>query len=358
MSKTYFTVGPSQLYPNIERYIQEGLAEGVGSIYHRSEAFRDIYSYTDEQLRRLMNIPKTHSIFFLASASEAWERILNNLVLKKSIHFVQGNFGERWYNYARDMQLSPERTFKPRGEGFEDIAALNLMQDPEVELICTTQNETSTGVLFPLEEMYRLKTLYPNALLCSDIVSSAPYVDIDYRQMDSSFFVVQKGFGLPAGLGVWVVNDRCLVRFQTIAAHKNISPHNRLDVLYENYQKKQTPFTPNVLLIYLLGRVAEDMNKRGIDNIRKETANKAQLLYDFLEHDSRFQILPKVQSLRSMTTLVASVIHGNNKNLLDKLAHQNIYISTGYRDYKNTEIRIGNFPSHTMEDMERLCCNL
>ena len=53
-------------------------------------------------------------------------------------------------------------------------------------------------------------------LLAVDAVSSLPYPDFDYTILDSVFFSVQKGFGLPAGLGVWMVNDRCIAKAEQL----------------------------------------------------------------------------------------------------------------------------------------------
>ena len=52
-------------------------------------------------------------------------------------------------------------------------------------------------------------------LLAVDAVSSLPYPDFDYTKLDSVFFSVQKGFGLPSGLGVWMANDKCLAKAET-----------------------------------------------------------------------------------------------------------------------------------------------
>ncbi|MDZ7645884.1 MAG: hypothetical protein U5K54_01185 [Cytophagales bacterium] len=42
--------------------------------------------------------------------------------------------------------------------------------------------------------------------------------------------------------------------------------------------KNQTPETPNALAIYLLGKVVQDLLRRGIQTIRKETEYKAAIL--------------------------------------------------------------------------------
>src|SRR5690606_37779547 len=93
------------------------------------------------------------------------------------------------------------------GEGF-------FVDEVEVpvlaELVCLTQNETSTGVSIPEDSIHRLVEKYPDKLFAVDAVSSCPYTRLDYSKLDCVFFSVQKCFGLPAGLGVMVVSERAM----------------------------------------------------------------------------------------------------------------------------------------------------
>ena len=111
-----------------------------------------------------------------------------------------------------------------------------------------------------------------------------PYPDFDYSKVDSVFFSVQKGFGLPAGLGVWMVNQRCIDKAnQLLSKGLSIGSFHSLPSLHSHALKNQTPETPNVLGIYLLGKVVQDFLLKGINTIRKETEYKAALLYQTLE---------------------------------------------------------------------------
>ena len=165
--------------------------------------------------------------------------------------------------------------------GTDSIASLLIPAD--TELIAVTHNETSTGVSLPLDFIYDLKVKNPNALLTVDAVSSLPYPDFDYTKLDSVFFSVQKGFGLPSGLGVWMANDKCLAKAESLLSKGiSIGSYHTLPGLQSFAIKNQTPETPNVLSIYVLSKVIRDMIRRGISNIRKETEYKAALLYHTL----------------------------------------------------------------------------
>ncbi|MEM9859721.1 MAG: phosphoserine aminotransferase, partial [Bacteroidota bacterium] len=80
MSKFFFTPGPSQLYFTVEEHIKAALSENVPAISHRSEAFKEIFKNTTLALSQLLNLPSGYHVFFTASATEIWERCIQNLV--------------------------------------------------------------------------------------------------------------------------------------------------------------------------------------------------------------------------------------------------------------------------------------
>lgn len=352
MKQTYFTPGPAELYPTFAQHLQTAMDEQLGSISHRSQRFRDIYKHTDEQLRALMNIPASHGIFFVGSASEVWERVLLNCVEHESFHLVNGSFSRKFYDYAQGLHKFAHIQEKPFGEGF-DAAEVEV---PEyAELVCMTHNETSSGVQMRPVEMHKLKRKYPKKLFCVDIVSSAPYPDLDFSLIDSAFFSVQKAFGMPAGLGVWIAGETCLNKAERLQKYDSmtIGAHHNLPTLWKNYQTFETPATPNVLAIYLLGKIAEDLNRIGIDNVRKQTEEKARMLYRFVENDDRYAPFVQQERHRSQTVVVATT-KAPAKDVIAKGKEAGMVIGSGYGKFKDSQIRIANFPAVSVEQTEKL----
>ncbi len=352
MKNTYFTPGPAELYPTLAHHLQTAMDEQIGSISHRSQKFRDIYKHTDEQLRALMNIPASHGIFFTGSASEVWERLLLNCVEHESFHLVNGSFSRKFYDYAQSLHKYAHIQEKPFGEGF-DAAEIEV---PEyAELVCMTHNETSAGVQMRPVEMHKLKRKYPKKLFCVDMVSSAPHPDLDFGLIDSAFFSVQKAFGMPAGLGVWIANEACLDKAERLRKYDSmtIGAHHNLPTLWKNYQTFETPATPNVLFIYLLGKIAEDLNQIGIDTVRRQTEDKARLLYKFIEGDERYAPFVKEERHRSPTVVVANT-KAPAKDVMAKAKEAGLIVGSGYGKQKDSQIRIANFPATSMEQIEGL----
>jgi phosphoserine aminotransferase len=354
MSLTFFTPGPAQLYPTFEKHLQTFVANQLGSISHRSQQYRDLHKFTVDQLRVLLNVPDSHAILFLGSASEAWERILFSCVELESFHLVNGSFSKKFYDYSNALNKYAHKLEKPMGEGF----SASEIEVPEyAELICVTHNETSSGVQMPVSEIHKLKQKNPGKLIAVDIVSSAPYPDLDFSLIDTAFFSVQKAFGLPAGLGVWIVSEKCLEKAKKIRNQYSIGAHNDLPTLWKNALNNETPATPNVMGIYLLGKVAEDFNQLGVQTIRKQTEQKAAAIYKFIEKTAGFSSFVKEKTFRSQTVIVADT-ELPSTNIIKTIKEKGMVIGSGYGEFKSSQLRIANFPATSSEEVEKLIFEL
>ena len=345
-----FTPGPSQLYFTVSDHVKQAFKEGIPSISHRSKAFETISHETTDGLRELLKIPKDFHIFFTASATEIWERIFQNLVEETSFHLVNGSFSKRFHEIGIQLNKTAKKTEAPAGQGFEN----GLFIPDNTELIAVTHNETSTGVSLPLEWIYGLKEQNPKALLAVDAVSSLPYPDFDFNLVDTVFFSVQKGFGLPAGLGVWIVNEKCISKAESLSAKKiSTGSYHNLASLLSHARKHQTPETPNVLGIYLLGKVIADFLRRGIDSIRRETEYKSAILYQTLENHQMIAPFVNEKPFRSKTVIVADCAERTEK-LSAFLLTKELHAGEGYGSAKKSQLRFANFPAHSKEQFELL----
>jgi phosphoserine aminotransferase len=344
-----FTPGPSQLYFTVADHVKQAFRDGIPSLSHRSKLFENIFAGCTNDLRTLLNIPATHTIVFTGSATEIWERMLQSLVVNRSHHFVNGSFSKRFHEIAVQLGKQPSTTEVAPGLGFSD----NVVPD-DAELIALTHNETSTGVSMPMSFIDAFRAQHPRAIIAVDAVSSLPYPQFDYTKVDSVFFSVQKGFGLPAGLGVWIVNDACIERTHelTTRGHSTGSYHS-LASLVEHAKKNQTPETPNVLGIYLLGKVVQDMLRRGIQQIRKETEYKAAILYQAMSQHATLKPFVQDAAWQSKTVIVGQCESGL-ADLVSKLNQKGLQPGDGYGPFKKSQLRFANFPAHSKEQFELL----
>ncbi len=343
-----FTPGPSQLYFTVEDHMRQAFRDGIPSLSHRTKTFEGIYQHTTSGIRQILGIPDHFHIVFTSSATEIWERIVQNLVEEKSHHFVNGAFSQRFYEIALQLNRRPTKTEVPEGEGFKSI------ENKHTELIALTHNETSTGVMLPIEFIHSFRESQPEALITVDAVSSLPYPLFDFTKIDSLYFSVQKGFGLPAGLGVWILNDACVTKAEHIQAKGiSIGTYHSIPSLVAHAKKNQTPETPNVLGIYLLGKVIEDMLRRGIDMIRKETEYKAAILYHALQQHELIKPLVQEKAFQSKTVIVADT-GSHTEKIKSFLEAHGLSPGDGYGKAKASQLRFANFPAHSKEQFELL----
>jgi phosphoserine aminotransferase len=144
-----------------------------------------------------------------------------------------------------------------------------------------------------------------------------------------------------------------------IQQHEGIvGTYHSLPSLWENYQKFETPETTNVLSIYVLGKLAEDFNKIGVENIRKETDRKAKALYDFAQKSNQFEIFVENESHRSATVIVLNCKENSSKVIQTLEAQTGMVVGAGYGKLKESQIRIANFPNVNFEQVQELIENL
>lgn len=351
MKHIYFTAGPSQIYPSVPKYIKQAIEKDILSMSHRGEAFQKLFQETQDNLRNLLNIPKENHIFFVSSANEAWERIIQNCAHEHTFHLVNGAFGKRLYEIAGDLKKTPVEHTVAFGEGFE----FNKIVIPQQsELVCITHNESSTGVALNIQDIHTLKKRYPEKLFALDTVSSMPYVNVDYSLIDAVYFSVQKGFGLPAGLGVLILTPQAMEKSVHLQEQGiNIGSYHNFPTLLKFALKNQTPETPNVLDIYLLNKIAAEMLNLGIEKIRKQTDQKANLLYKFFENNKRYRMFVQTKKNRSNTVLVVKTPEESIK-IIEKIKKLGYSVGKGYGPYKTEYIRIANFPAHKLKDVKKM----
>ena len=369
--KIYFTVGPSQIYPTVPLHIKNALKDDILSISHRGDQFKNIYGSMTSGLRKLLNIPETHEIIVLSSALEAMDRVIQSMSHNKTYHILTGNFGKIWMNIASDLGKSPEvLQFFNWDTGETAEKSLDEIKIPkESELVCITQNDTSTGFSIPMSEIYKLQDKNLDKLFALDIVSSVPYVEIEYKKLDAVFFSVQKGFGLPAGLSILILSPKAISKAEklsNIPGYSIGSYHNILK-LSKKSRNNQTNETPNVLGIYLLDLVIKDYLKNGLNKLRKRLDDQARMMYSFFSEPEYYKdSLPigsafiKEEKYRSVTDPVFEILKGSTP-LIKFAAEKGLILGAGYKassaggmDFKDKHIRVANFPAITKKDIKKL----
>lgn len=350
MRRVYFTPGPSALYFTAEHHIKYALKHGIASISHRSKQFEDIFKAAETNLRELLSLPENYQLVFTNSATEIWEKMTDSFINKRSLHLVNGAFSKKFYSVVTNLHKEADILESPWGE----MPDFTTNQEVQYDLIGVTHNETSTGVKTPLDKLYSLKDQHPEALLAVDAVSSLPVVDFDYTNIDTVYASVQKAFGMPAGLGVWLVNDKAIEKANQMKERGLLrDTYHNLPSLIAQARKHQTPSTPNVLNIYLLSEIAKDMVHRGISQIRNDSIYKSAIMYNMLDQHELLKPFVTEKALRSDTIILIDS-GGRTYDLIDYISDHKMQVGDGYGKMKGKQVRIANFPTHSKEQFEML----
>jgi len=322
----------------------QAVDDGILSVNHRSPAFVAMAKGTVLTLKKKLHIPDSYQVYFVSSATESWEIIAQSLIDSGSCHIFNGAFGQKWFEYTSKL-ASSVRSVSFLAEEQLNVENTIISED----LICLTHNETSNGTQLADVVLNAFREKYPDKLIAVDATSSMAGVYIDFEKADIWFASVQKCFGLPAGLGLLICSPKAIEKARVINNQKH---YNSLVFLDDMMQKYQTTYTPNVLGIYLLGKVAEmipdiKITSENIKSRRKELETK-------LHNLKHVEFLIKDKNLRSDTVLA---LEGESVHIeaIKRLAkEQGLLLGNGYGAWAKTTFRIANFPALQDRDFNPL----
>lgn len=331
-----FYPGPSRVFDAIPGYVRDAHKNGILSVNHRSQDFMAMSKKTIALLKQRLAIPKAYSVFFTSSATECWEILAQSVLQNNSIHFYNGAFGQKWFEYTRKLH----RGAVPSPFELNELPNEETIPGDFRGIVCVTQNETSNGTQLTSRWQQALRSRCAGALIAVDATSSMGGVKLDFKSADIWFASVQKCFGLPAGLGLMICSPAALER----AARINERDHyNSLPFMMEMMEKWQTPFTPNVLGIYLLMRVLED--NPGVGETEKVLQKRSSSWVDFLEDRRAISNLIKNHEVRSTTVLAVTAEEGLVSDIKKKAKKNGLLLGEGYGAFKPYTFRIANFPA-------------
>ena len=340
-----FYPGPSKVYPEVLGFIQEAFQEGMVSINHRSPRFEKLLKATLDSLHEKWNIPADYTIYFISSATEAWEIVSQSLVEEKSMHLYNGAFGKKWAHYA--SQIHPESV----SYAFDLQASLSDISQninfSGIDTLCLVQSETSNGSGQVIQRSdYALD---PSSILAVDATSSMGGILLPWLEADVWLASVQKCLGIPAGLGLLICSPKALERAEKLQKRAH---YNDILLMEENRKLFQTHYTPNVLSIFVLHKLTQFLPN--LTEIHAQTMEKSTRLAEFWDTQKGLDFLIKNPALRLPTVLALKGNPTDIQNIKNICLQNQIELGNGYGEWKENTVRIANFPSHTSADFDQL----
>ncbi len=339
-----FTVGPVACYPEVLEEMKRQMFS------HRSEEYKRLHRKTVESLQKFMETE--NQVFLFSSTGTGFmEASVRNCVDKKMLCCVNGSFGKRFADVATSNGKTVETIEPPLGEPTPpDSLDDKLSRCPEVEAVSITHNETSIGMMNPLEKLAEIVKKH-GKLLFVDAVSAlgGTEIKVDKWGLDVCFGSSQKCFGVPPGLSVGSVSEEALKRSETA---KNKGWYFDFK-LWEKYQRDAaTPMTSVIPQIAGLNRILKLIDSWG---------GKEKYFDLYRERNRRIRkgiqklgLTPFPKKGYESPTVTCINAPGNFSGLqiYERMREKEFELAKGYGSMKDTAFRIGNMGYIEFEDIE------
>jgi len=345
MHKRLYTPGPTQVRPEILKEL------ATPQIHHRAPEFGELYADIQPKLQKIL-YTKNPVLLYTSSSTGAMESAVTDLVAKRCLNLVNGAFSKRWHQITAGNGVPCDAFELPWNEAIKPEMVDEQLATGNYDAVTLVFNETSTGLMNPLQEIAEVVSKYPDVFLLVDAVSgmAGAKIDTDAWKLDFVLAGVQKAFALPAGLAVAAVSERAFERAKTVPAR---SYYFNLNHMHKSHLKNQTPSTPAIPHMYALNAQLNDMLAEGMEGRFARHSAMAKLAQDWAK--KHFDIYPEAgywsQTLTSVLNTRDIDVPGLIKTLADDY---NLRISNGYGDIKNKTFRIAHMGDTQIDEIQGL----
>ena len=351
MHKKLFIPGPVEVRPDVLEQMSKPM------IGHRSKDASAIQRRISDNLRKLF-FTESEILLSTTSGSGLMEGAIRSCTAKRAAVFSVGAFGKRWYEMATTNNVPADIFEVEMGKAITPEMVDKELATGKYDLVAVTHNETSTGVMNPIEEIGQVIKKYPDVVFIVDTVSSAAgsKIEVDKWGIDVCITSSQKALGLPPGLAVCTFSNKAKERAEQVP---NRGFYLDLLALYKYIQKKdyQYPSTPSISHMYALDyQLDYILNKEGLENRFARHIEMAKVVREWGK--KHFELFPDENYLSNTLTTVK-----NNKGIdvsaLNKeLGNRGFQISNGYGSLKDKTFRIAHMADCQMEDIQELLSNI
>jgi len=326
-------------------------------IGHRSGDFKKIYGGIQPRLKELFGT--TQPVFL--STSSAWgvmEGAVRNLVGSgKVLNCMCGAFSDKWFDVSKKCGKEAVALPVEWGQPIRGEQLRAQLKQGGFDAVTLIHNETSTGVMSPIQEISEVMREFPDVCLIVDTVSSFSVVPIpmDTFGIDVLLTGSQKALAMPPGLALFSASKKAIDRAATV---KGRGYYFDFLEFAKNQAEDMTPSTPSIGHIYALESKLEDIFEEGIDNRHRRHSETNAMVHDWVRKHGFEFFAPEGFRSKSLTCIA------NNKGIdVAALAkkvrerHQ-LVIDGGYGKLKGKTFRLSNMGDETKETVGELLAAL
>ncbi len=350
MHKKLFIPGPVE----VSQDVLEKMATPM--IGHRSKDASALQRRISDKLRIVFQT-KEEILLSTTSGSGLMEGAIRCCTAKRAAVFSIGAFGKRWYEMALNNNVPADLFEVDFGETTDPKLVDEVLSTGKYDLIAITHNETSTGIMNPVEELSKVIKKYPQVIWCLDTVSSMAGTDIpvDKLGVDICITSSQKALGLPPGLAACSFSQKAVERAKKVPFRGYY-----LDLLhlYEFIQKKdyQYPSTPSLSHMFALDFALDKMLEEGMENRYKRHIEMAEQVRGWAK--KYFDIFGDEKYLSNTVTTIKNTRGISVADLNKKLGERGFQIANGYGALKEKTFRIAHMAECSTDDIKQLLGNI
>jgi aspartate aminotransferase-like enzyme len=325
-------------------------------IGHRGQGFKDLYTRIEPQLQQLLY---TKQLVYL-STSSAWgvmEGAVRNLVRKRVLNCMCGAFSDKWLDVSKRCGKEAEALQVPWGSPIRAEQVEARLATGNFDALTLIHNETSTGVMSPIEEIAALKKKFPDVMFIVDAVSSMSAIQLPFDALGIDVLLAgtQKAFALPPGFAVFVCSPAALAKAATATDR---GYYFDMVEFQKNAEQGMTPSTPSIGHVYALASKLEDIFAEGLDARFARHKKLAEMTRAWAARHG-FTLFPEPGFESVTLTCINNGAKPGGRvvdvaKLQKAVKDQGFLIDGGYGKIKGTTFRISNMGDETEATMGQL----
>ncbi|HZK42773.1 MAG TPA: alanine--glyoxylate aminotransferase family protein [Syntrophomonadaceae bacterium] len=350
MHKKLFIPGPVE----VRKDVLEKMSTPM--ISHRSKEASQLQRRISEKLKKML-FTNEEILISTSSGSGLMEGAIRSCTLKKAAVFSAGAFGKRWYEMAIANNVPADLFEVEMGQANTVDMIDEVLATGKYDLVTITHNETSTGMMNPIEEFAPVINKYSNIVWCVDAVSSAggSEIKVDELGIDICISSTQKALGLPPGISICTFSQKAVERAKEVN-HRGY--YLDLLKLYDYIQKRdyQYPTTPSLPHMFALDFQLDLIMEEGLENRFKRHILMAEYVRDWAKRN--FALFADERYLSNTLTAVENTRGISVVDLNKELGLRGFQISNGYSNLKEKTFRIAHMANATLDEVKELISHI
>jgi aspartate aminotransferase-like enzyme len=322
-------------------------------IGHREKEFSKLYGGITQKIAKYFQLTADYQPTVTTASGTLWFDIVGRSIVKeRALACVNGAFAQRCALTLKACSKEVDTIEVEMGKAIKPDMVAEKLASGKYDTLTVCHNETSTGVRSPIAEIGKIvKKESPDTIFVVDAVSSMAgdkTLPTEFS-CDIVFGSTQKCFALPPGLGVALVSNRAIERAKQVP---NRGTYTDLVDIFEFEKKHQTPFTPNIPLLFALNKRMDLLLEETYDHVYQRHLDMARYTQQWAK--KHFAMFPEPSYESITVSCISNTLGKNVKELNQKLGEKGYLISGGYGKMAEKTFRIGHMGEWNVEGIKEV----